>query len=303
MGRYLIGCLMVLFFAMGCKEGIKSNDSVGDKTNQNGTSFKRVISDGDYNFQMEYDSRRDTSYFDIMYKGKKASRHGFKGKILNEMLGDLDRNQKNEVYIVVEEDNDTKLFGFLFEEGKAIEIKKGEHRKASQIKAPKYKVERHQLVERYTNTSEGGEQKFGESRYNLVKEGTGFVLLPQGWQSFELNAKAGEYYTKTSSGVDYYNVMVLGKRDGGKWKVEIQVKRKSDKKVLCSFTAMGDFVDRDLFVPLNQVDPELKGTLLIRFVNSMAVVYTEDKADIKEMTAFCPEMRSISGNFLQREYE
>lgn len=295
----LLGCLMILLIS--CKDGTNTNEALANKTTANGESFKRVFSDGDYNFQLEYNNRLDTSYFDVLYQGKKVSREGYRGRVGSEFLADINRDEKNEVYFVAEHGDSLRLIGFLMDEGKSTPIAKKGVRKLAKRKASSYSVQRNQLIEKYEVLSEKGERIVHESRYNLVKNGEAYELLPQGWQPFELSHMTGQYVSRDDAKAGYYKVMVLGQRDGGKWKVDIKVKRNGDKKILCSFNGVGEFIDRDLYVPLDQANPDLKGSLQIRFLNLMAAVYTENKSDYKEMISFCPSKGSIAGNFKKTE--
>lgn len=108
---------------------------------------------------------------------------------------------------------------------------------------------------------------------------------------------SGQYVSKDNNGAGYYKVMLLSKTAEGDWNVDIKVKKNGDKKVICDFKGKGYFKNRDLIVPLKEVNSSLKGALKIRFVDLMAIVYTEDVADNKEMIFFCKGEGSIAGNF------
>lgn len=302
MDKKLFISLIFLLFLGGCNDAAKngSNLKVGI-TNEKDGSYKNVFSDGDYNFQIEYSNRLDTSYFDVIYKGKKVDRKGYTGKIENSFLADLNRDKKNEVYLEMKDESSSKLFGYFLKDGQAVNIAIAPPKHLSNVKKSTYRVERNQLIGLYQSLTKDKKIVSHESRFNLVESGEEYVLLPQGWQPGELLNMIGHYVSKNVSNPDYYKSMVLGKRDGGKWKVVIEVKQTSDKKVVCEFTGTGEFIDKDLFVPLNQENPTLKGTLQIRFLGMMAAVYSEEQENSKELISFCPERGSIAGNFKKME--
>ena len=290
-------CVILIMLIVGCQEKPEISPPPLKTSNQKSESFKRTMSNGDYNFQLEYNDRLDTSYFDVLLKGKKISRQGYKGKIKDEILADLNRDGNNEIYIHVWHENQSQLFGYFFEDGKAIEIKKEEYRKLAKVKSTSYKVRRNQLMESYNFLNSDGKIVSKESRYNLVKRNEEYVLLPEGWQPNELGKIGGQYVARDATDAGYYKVMLLKKKSGGIWNIDIKTKSNGDKNILCDFNADGYFVDRDLMVPLDQVDPNLKGRLQIRFLDLMAVVFTENISDSKEMISFCNGRGSIAGNF------
>lgn len=297
MGKNVFGFLIMLIFLLSCKQEAKITDS---KVSENITpeeSFKRVFSDGDYNFQVEYNNRLDTSYLDILYKGKKVRRHGFKGRIKNEFLVDLDNDGKNEVYVLVEKESNEKLYAYYFEDGKTTEIVWEHFFDAAKIISTSYNFVQNQIVEKYKIINSDNKAETRTLRYNLVKRDGGLFLLPQGRHPEELKKMSGQYAARDGSGAGYYKVMLLDDLGGGIWGVDIKVKRNGDKKILCDFNGKGYFLDENLIVPFGDVNPKLKGALKIRFVDLLAVVYTEDPLDNNEMVSFCESVGSIAGNF------
>ena len=230
-------------------------------------------------------------------KAKKISRKGFRGMVKDDFLADLNKDRKKELYFVIEYKNSSLLRGFIFDEGKSIEIKKQTPKDLGKVNISSYRLERNQWVERYKFLSKEGKIEAKESRYNLVIRDGGYELLPQGWSKSELEGMTGQYASRGSLESGHYKTLIIGQREGGKWKVNIKVRQTSDKKVLCEFNGLGAFVDKDLFVPLNQSDPSLKGRLQIRFLDLLATVYTEEVADNKEMNSFCTGRGSIAGNY------
>lgn len=301
MSKNLFGLIVIVLLAISCKEEVKSKDSKSSQSIQKEESFKRAFSDGDYNFQVEYNNRLDTSYLDVLLKGQKVGRHGFSGKVENEFLTDLNRDSKNELYLVVKQNDRSSIFGFLFDKGTSRIIQKEEFRDLSKIKSSKYRVENNQLVEQFMAPSKGGDMVYKDWRYNLIEREGEFVLLPQGWKPFELAQMTGQYAARGDQKTGYYNVMLLNRKKGGNWNVSIKTKRKADKKVLCDFNGDGYFVDKNLIVPMNKIDPNLKGSLKIQFVDLMAIVYTIDRSNSGEMASFCSGKGSIAGNFLKTD--
>ena len=121
-------------------------------------------------------------------------------------------------------------------------------------------------------------------------------LVPHGRELGELKSMTGQYAAR-EEGSGVYKTLLLGEREGSTWAVNIKTKKVSNKEVICEFTGTGDFFDGDLYIPLNQTDPQLKGVLRIRFVELMAVVYTDDVENSKEMSIVCDGNGSIAGNF------
>ena len=297
MCKNVIWCLIIAVLLIGCKGESKISESDSSLPGYENEAFKRAFSDGNYNFQVEYNNRLDTSYFDVLYKGKKVSRQGYKGKIEDEFITDLNRDNKNEVYIVVAFAEQTALFGYTFEAGKAVLIEKEEHRNRTNINSTAYKIGNNQIIETYISLSPSGQPIKEESRYNLVKRDNEYILMPEGWHPMDLNNMTGQYASRSAKGSGYYKVMFLKNKGGGKWNVDIKTKLNGSKKEICNFNGDGYFLDRDLIVPLNEVNPNLKGKLKIRFLDLMAIVYTEDQANSKEMISFCNGQGSIAGNF------
>lgn len=299
MGRKIFGgLLLILLLMIGCKKKVeKSNPEATIDTTNLEESFKRVLSDGDYNFQVEYNNRLDTSYLDIVFKGKKVNRYGYKGRIKNEILADLNMDKKSEVFIEVIHAENIKLFGYLLENGISTEIIKKSYGDRPNAKTISYKAQRNQLVEQYKLQVDEGKIEKRTSNYNLVKVKGDYVLLPQGWHPRAIENMSGQYASRDASGAGYYKVMMLKNKGEGVWNVDIKVKRNEDKKIICDFNGDGFFLDEKLIVPMNQINTELSGALKITFLELQAAVYTLDPADSKEMISFCKDVGSIAGNF------
>lgn len=298
--KLFIGLFFFLILC-GCNDSAKNNNSNTGQENQRDPSYKDVFSDGDYNFQVEYNNRMDTSYFDVVYKGKKVSRLGYSGKVEKSFLADLNRDEKNEVYLEMKKESASKVFGYYLNNGELLKINVDQPRHLKKVKASSYKVERNQLIGTYKYISKERKVVTHESRFNLVKREGGYILLPQGLKPHVMQKMTGQYLAKNASTPGYYKSLVVGQREGGKWRAEIQVKRTKDRSVVCEFSGIGEFIDGDLYVPLNQENPELKGTLQIRFIGLLAAVYTAEQENGEELVSFCPERGSIAGNFKKTE--
>lgn len=289
--------VVLMMLILSCKGENAISDNSSKQKETAGESFKRVVSDDDYNFQTEYNERLDTSFLDVVYKGRRLARYGYKGKIKSEAVTDLNKDNQNELYVVVANKAVEEVFGYHYSKGTFTAIKKRTFKQDAGLKSIAYSIERNQLVERYKVMNKEGQIEHRTSNYNLILDGHDFILLPQGWLPQELSKMGGQYAERAAAGSGYYKVMLLEDLGAGDWRVDIKVKENGTKDVLCDFVGAGYFVDRDLIVPLNNVNPQLKGSLRIRFLDLMAAVYTEDPNDSKEMITFCNGVGSIAGNF------
>jgi hypothetical protein len=297
MYKNICGGLMILVLMFGCKEEVIQTLPISTDTKKVEESFQRVFSDDDYNFQVEYNNRLDTSYLDVLYKGKKINRYGYKGRVKSEFLADLNMDRKNELYVEIIQGKNSELFGYHFDNGNASEIIKKSYGDKPNATPTSYKIVRGQLVEQYNMPIGKGEFEKRISKYNLVRRKNELVLLPQGWHPKAIENMSGQYASRDASGAGYYKVMLLKNKGEGVWNVEIKVKRNEDKSIICDFNGDGFFLDENLIVPLNQVDTELSGALKITFLELLAAVYTVDPSDSKEMISFCDKVGSIAGNF------
>lgn len=289
--------LIVVALALGCNE--EANQGLPTSSNDGNVeqSFKRAFSDGDYNFQVEYNNRLDTSYLDVLYKGKKVKRFGFKGKVKNEILADLNFDKENELYIETDYEGKINMHAYHFDQGNAIEIIKQSYGDKVNTIPISYKIVRDQLLEEYHLPLESGKNENRISKYNLVRKGNDLVLLPQGWHPKAIENMSGQYAERDAVGAGYYKVMILKNKEEGVWNVDIKVKRNGDKKIICDFNGDGFFLDENLIVPFNKINPELEGALKITFLEMWTAVYTVDRSDNKELIAFCNGVGSIAGNF------
>lgn len=296
MDKNILFYLIALMLLVGCKEGVKIDNNAAANSNTD-ESFRRIVTDGDYNFQTEYNGRLDTSYLDVLYKGKKIKRFGYEGKIKNEVIVDLNSDKQNELFVVVGNKKKEEVNGYYYSSGLVNEIEKRDFKENLPIQSISYSIIRGQLVEKFSIKNSEGKIEHNTSNYNLVRHDDGFALLPQGWHPSKLKKMTGQYAERDASGAGYYKVMLLEDMGEGNWKVDIKVKRNGSKEVICDFIGVGYFLDHNLIVPLNNNDPKLKGSLKIRFLDLMAAVYTSDPKDSNEMVSFCKDVGSIAGNF------
>jgi len=262
-----------------------------------GSFDKMLSSDSGYEFRLVYDENKSLSSVVGKYEGDEVLEKQFSGKLMKEFITDLNKDGDQELFLVVKGKTGTDLYGFGFNDDQATPITIVNSRKVQGVINSRYKLASGQLVHEYTMKEEDGTAKKGTSAFNLVDRDGTPTLLPQGWRPVELKGMSGQYASREGAKAKLYKVMQLVPLDGGRWRVEIRVKQKVDKKTLCEFTGIGEFIDHDLFVPLSEANPRYQGTLQIRFLDLMAIVYTEDVADNKEMTEICNGTLSISGNF------
>jgi len=294
MCRYVLGIWMICLILGGCKES---------KSNQESDDSYKSFSEGNYTFDLSYDEQKDSTVLKISLREEEIERKSYVGKVDSHLVADLDQNRKKEIYLVASGEKTVHLFGFQLEGKKAVQIVKGGGNKTIKAGSVVYSVKRNQLIERYQYGTTDRKIQSGESRYNLVKRGDGLILLPQGWQPSELENLLGQYSAKSNSKKGISKTLLIGEREGGKWNVEIEVTNKAGNQELCRFKGLGEFVDRDLYVPMNEIDSTLKGKLKVIFLDGTAIVYTEDKADFEEMATFCSGNGSIAGNYKKLKAE
>lgn len=126
---------------------------------------------------------------------------------------------------------------------------------------------------------------------------TGTVKIPKLESKLRLDSRIGLYVSNDGEKAGYYSTLKISKNVLREWMVEIKVKETSTKVTICDFSGKGEFLDGDLFVPLDYIKPDIKGQLQIRFIDLHAFVYTEDHADVGETIKFCNGTGSIVGTF------
>lgn len=303
MGKNIFTCLMIVMILVGCKDQSKTNGSNSNAAISKNKSFKQDFTEENYKFQIAYDHRLDSSFLDVSFRGQTILRDRYRGVVTDHILSDLDQDRNKEIFFVVDDEEQSGLYGISLDIRNIEEIQLIRRIENSRVLSPKYSLERNQIIERYNIIAKDGKERKGEARYNMVERNNALVLLPQGWQEYELKNLLGQYVVEDSKADGFRKVLLIGEREGGQWNVDIKVKRKKDNKQVCHFEGLGEFINRDLLVSLNQKNENLKGELQIRFVNALATVYTSDKADYKEMATFCTSEGSIVGNYKRQMNE
>ena len=247
-------------------------------------------------FSVGYSEKTDSSLVEITFRGKEIFEQKVKGKFTDLLNADINKDRGQDFFLIVNDSDKPKLYGFTVKREVASSIIKKDFPGLKNVRVNTYTTSDLQLLEELEYTERDGKRKTKRVAYNLVNSERGLVLLPQGRDQEELSNMTGQYVARDGDS-ENYKVLLIGEREGGQWAVSIKTKKIEGKEVICEFSGLGEYVDGDLFVPLRQVDPKLKGTLRIRFIDLMAVVYTNDIADNDEMTTVCKGTGSIAGNF------
>ncbi|MEM9548347.1 MAG: hypothetical protein AAGA77_20355 [Bacteroidota bacterium] len=298
--RIISVCFLTVIVSLsGCKDFVFGSG----KSAKESAELIKTFSVGRYIFKLNYNETVDTTFLDLWLDEAIVSAKNYKGKVTKHFVEDLNQDQKKEVYFVASNLKGKNLYAFQLYGEHFDSIPIGDKRMIAYAEPSTYKIERKQFVEIYTFTTEDGALKKGQSRYNLVEKENGRVLLPQGWQPREMENLLGQYDLENKTEKDTKKTLLIGARDGGKYNVQIDVTNISNARKLCQFKALGEFIDRDLYVPLNSIDPELKGELKIIFLGATAIVYTADKNDYLELSSFCSGKGSIAGSFQKLKLE
>ena len=209
MSRFIWILFSLVFLFGACKDNEPKIKSEKRAESQAEDVNKKIVPDGDYNYQMDYIEKLDSSQLDIIYRGKRLGRYRCAGKIVEEFLVDLDSDKANEIYLVTTKNGSKLLHGFQVKEGVVQKINKRSYRKSIPRKISDIKLIRNQIVERYQNQLVNGQVIISESRYNLVQDGKDAVLLPEGFLPSELKKMGGQYAERDATGVGYYKIMEL----------------------------------------------------------------------------------------------
>lgn len=295
--KNVFGYVLVLLMVIGCKSDQRTPELTSTTSESKLDSKDSEYVRGEHKIRIENDEKSNTSVLKVDFKGRALEGLELDGKVKREFISDLNGDSYNEVYLIVERGQGIVLKAVQLENESVVSIEKIPMKFGLTGAPYDYVVERGQLIERYTVDAEDGKKQKKEVKYNVVKNGDRLELQPQGFLPIELKNMGGQYAARDAAGAGYYKVMLLKQLGGGRWSVDIKVKRNGDKKILCDFVGYGYFEDSYLYVPLSEVNPTLKGSLKIRFIDLLAAVYTADPDDNKEMISFCPGVGSIAGNF------
>ena len=249
-----------------------------------------------HDFIVGYSDKADSTSVEIKFRGNTILRQNVKGKFLEVLNEDINKDRGEDFFLIVSDLGGPRLYGFTVKRERAETIIKKDFPGLKNVTVKAYTLTDLQLIEELEYSDRDGKMKTRRAAYNLVESEKGYVLLPQGRDQDELSNMTGQYVARDGNS-ENYKVLLIGERPGGQWAVNIKTKKIEGKDVICDFSGLGEYVDGDLYVPLRQVDSKLKGTLRIRFIDLMAVVYTNDPTDKEEMTTVCNGNGSIAGNF------
>ena len=275
-----------------------------DKTqpsNQTKDTKKTIPSSGEFNhdemtFSYTYDASNDKT--DITINGKSKESYSTSGKVEKYFFTDLNADEKDESFIVLKTaKGQARIKAFYIADGNPIEIYLNQVSDAPANTKKSFSSQYGQLVEKVEVKTPDNKVIKKEVRYNLVSGEAGYSLKPQGWTKEQLKTKRGQYKTGMYGKEKYYNKMYVNESETGEWIVDIKVKDSKTEKNVCEFQAIGEFINKDLLVPLKNANELLDGVLIIRFVDQTSIVYTQDEADFAQMAAFCNKKGNLAGNY------
>lgn len=262
---------------------------------------KTIPASGEFNhdnmaFSYNYDKSKDETRITI--KGKSEETFTDSGKVEKYFFSDLDADEKDEAFIVLMNKKGQSLVkSFSILNDDPIEIYLDEVAGAPANAKKTFSGQYGQLIEKMSVKAPDGKIIKKEVRYNLVAGEAGFSLKPQGWTKAQLRTKSGQYKTRMYGTEKYYNKLYVNESETGEWIVDIKVKDSKTENNVCEFQAVGAFINKDLFVPLNYVNDKLDGILQIRFVDQKVIVYTQNKKNGSQMAEICDGKGNIAGNY------
>ncbi len=298
MKKYLF-LLLSICSVMACSDS-KTTPTDQSKSKINNTT-KMIPASGEFNhgeltFSYTYDESEDTT--EITIKGKSEASYSSAGKVQKYFFSDLNADEKDESFIVLKTAKGHSLIkAFYIADGAPIEIFLDQVAYAPDNAKKKYTGQYGQLIEKLEVKTPDNKVIKKEVRYNLIAGEAGYSLKPQGWTREQLKTKRGQYKTGIYGKEKYYNKLYVNESETGEWIVDIKVKDSKTEKNVCEFQAIGEFIDRDLLVPLNPANAKLDGVLIIRFVDQTTIVYTQDKKDFAQMADFCNNKGNLAGNY------
>ncbi len=296
MSRYFF-ILSLFLIIIGCK----SESAPQKVTKETSPKVKSIPETGqfihdDLTFDYSYDATKDNT--SIKIKGKVEESYSAKGKVIKYFFSDLDADTKDEAFIVLEDNKGNSLIkSFYIAGGNAIEIYMAEVKDTPPNSKKTYASQYGQLIEKIEVKTPDNNTLKSDVRYNLVSGEASYILKPQGWNKDQLKTKTGQFKTAMYGKEKYYNKLYINESETGEWIVDIKVKDSKTERNVCEFQAVGEFINKDLYVPLNYANPALDGVLQIRFAGQSTIVYTQDKEDAKQMSTICKGKGNLSGNY------
>ena len=278
----------------------KNDKIVVAETDQKGVK-STIPASGEFNhddmaFAYNYDNSKDETKITI--KGKSEEIYVFAGKVDKYFFSDLNADEKDEAFIVLttaKGQSQVKPFSIL--NGYPIEIYLNEVADSPTNATKTFTGQYGQLIEKMDVKTPDNKVIRKEVRYNLVAGEAGLSLKPQGWTKDQLKTKSGQYKTGMYGTEKYYNKLYVNESETGEWIVDIKVKDSKTENNVCEFHSIGEFINKDLFVPLKFANDKLDGILQIRFVGQSVIVYTQNKNNGSQMAEICNKKGNLSGNY------
>ena len=295
--KNLIPLLLAIFVFSSCQNTTNTATKSESKAPSTETVETNInMTRAGFKLKSNYDASEDQTTFSIKKEGSET--YQLPGKIKTNFVADLNGDNVQEIYIhTIDKNNKSTLSGYVLGPNGPLEIYLPSISNKPSGGTSTYRLLNRQILETFQVRIP--DQGFASKQllYNLVAGEAGYQLRPEGFDTPKLNSLIGQYASKDGTNQKEYKVMMITRNDAGEWVVNIKIKRTNDKKVLCDYSSVGHFYDRDLYVPLGFDDPSLKGNLRISFIDYNAIVYTQDVEDAKEMIAVCNGQHSIAGNF------
>lgn len=296
MKKYLF-LISAFITIIGCKNDLDSSANNNAKV----STKKSIPASGEFNhddmvFTYEYDKSKDKTK--VRIKGKSEESYTANGKVLKYFFSDLDADEKDESFIVFTNKKGQSIIkAFSIDTGHPIEIMINEVADAPSNATKTFSGQYGQLIEVMSVNTPDKKVIKKEVRYNLVKGEAGLSLKPQGWTKSQLKSKSGQFKSEIYGNGKYYNKLYVNESETGEWIVDIKVKDNKTDANLCEFHSVGEFINKDLFVPLNYENKNFDGVLQIRFVERAVYIYTQDKEKGSQMAKICNGKGNLSGKY------
>jgi hypothetical protein len=296
MAKYLF-LLFTLCSFIACKNDKTAVDEFTDKKGvKNTIPASGQFNHDDMTFTYGYDKSKDETKIGI--KGKSEETYLSSGKVVKYFFSDLNEDEKDEAFVVLTNaKGQSQIKSFSILNGYPIEIFLDEVANAPTNAKKTFTSQYGQLIEKMEVKTPDKKVIVKEMRYNLVAGEAGYSLKPQGWTKKQLKSKSGQYKTGMYGKEKYYNKLYVNESETGEWIVDIKVKDSKTERNVCEFQSIGEFINKDLFIPLNYQNEKLDGVLQIRFVDQTVVVYTQNIQNGSQMAEICNKKGNLSGNY------